>query len=127
MDVLIKSAGLAIVSAIVALSIRKEASEIAVVLLICATTAIMWASFSAVNDIMDFIEDMYGYASVIKPVFSPLVKTVAISIISKISSDLCRDAGSIALASCVEFAGSIVAVAISLPLLMSVIELAASI
>ena len=41
--------------------------------------------------------------------------------------DMCRDAGSAALASCVEFAGCAVAVVLSLPLLMSVMELVASI
>lgn len=127
MDVLIKCAGLAVVSAIAALSIRKSAPEIAVVLLICAGSVIIWSAIGAVNNITSFLDDMVGYTKVIKPVFSPLVKTVGVSVISKISADMCRDAGSAALASCVEFAGCAVAVVLSLPLLMSVMELVASI
>ncbi len=127
MDVLIKCAGLAVLSAIAALSIKKSAPEIAVVLLICAGAVIMWSVIGAVNNITSFIDDMAGYTRVIKPVFSPLIKTVAVSVVSKISADVCRDAGSAALASCVEFAGCVVAVVISLPLLMSVMELVASI
>lgn len=87
----------------------------------------MCTSLAVVNNISAFIEDISGYVEVAKPVFAPLIKTVAVSVVSKISADVCRDAGSLSLASCVEFAGCVIAVALSLPLVMSVMELVTSI
>ena len=46
----------------------------------------------------------------------PLLKTVAISLISRIGGALCRDAGEGAMAGLVEMAGAFAAILVSLPL-----------
>ena len=48
--------------------------------------------------------------------FVPLLKTVAISLISRIGGALCRDAGEGAMAGLVEMAGAFAAILVSLPL-----------
>ena len=75
------------------------------------------------GEIWNFLWDLTERTGVPQAVFSPLMKTVGIAIVTKIGSDLCRDAGESALASLVETAGAICAILAALPLLQSVIEL----
>ena len=55
--------------------------------------------------------------------FTPLLKTAAIALISRVGSDLCRDAGESAMASLVETAGAFGAILVSLPLMEAVWEM----
>ena len=55
--------------------------------------------------------------------FTPLIKTVGIALLSRTGSDLCRDAGEGAIASVLETAGAVAAIAVSLPLFRAAWEL----
>ena len=55
--------------------------------------------------------------------FRPLIKTTGIAIVSRLGSDLCRDAGEGAMASLVEMAGSFSAILVALPLFETVWEM----
>ena len=127
MDGIIKIAGIAMVSAISAIAIRKQTPELALVLTICAGVFIAMMCMGAMSSIVGFISDISKAANISQEVISPLIKTVGISVVTKLASDSCADSGSAMLASVVELAGSTAAVVISLPLLMSVLDLVMSV
>lgn len=52
--------------------------------------------------------------------FRPLIKTVALALVSRLGSSLCRDAGESAMATLVEVGGAFGAIAVSLPLFTAV-------
>lgn len=56
--------------------------------------------------------------------YTLLIKALGISITTQLSADICRDSGSMALANTVELGGRILVLALSLPLLKSIAELA---
>lgn len=52
-----------------------------------------------------------------------LIKVLAISVLGKVGSDVCKDSGNSVLATGVELAGKVVILAMCLPLLMNVLKL----
>ena len=52
----------------------------------------------------------------------PVLKCLAAAIVTRIASDLCRDASQTALASAVELTGAVCAVGISLPMILAVLK-----
>ena len=127
MDTFIKIAAIAILSAIAALSIRKQVPDLSLVLTICAGLVIFGLATAAITIVVRFIQDLGQFAGISSTVLTPLLKTLGIAIVTKIATDACKDAGSNSLASYVELAGCAVAITFSLPLLMSVVKLVSEI
>ena len=71
----------------------------------------------------DFLEEAAGWGDLPLQLFTPLVKTVGIALVSRTGSDLCRDAGESAVASVLETAGAAAAIWVSLPLFQAAWEL----
>ena len=60
---------------------------------------------------------------VIKKLFiAPVMKCAAIAIVTKLASELCRDSSQSAVASSVELAGSICALSVAMPLIISMLK-----
>ena len=68
------------------------------------------------------LEELSALAGLSPAVLSPVVKTVGISILTRISAELCRDAGEGGIASFVETAGAALALCVSVPLLRAVLN-----
>ncbi|NLL45197.1 MAG: stage III sporulation protein AD, partial [Clostridiales bacterium] len=77
-------------------------------------------------DISGFIAELVEAAGLSSAVVSPVVKTVGIGLITKLSSDICKDAGQNTAATVVESAGSIAAVTVALPLMKTVFKMISS-
>lgn len=114
---------LCIVGAVLGLMIKKNTPEMALLLSVAVGGIILLSLLQEAGEIWNFLWDLTERTGVPQAVFSPLMKTVGIAIVTKIGSDLCRDAGESAMASLVETAGAICAILAALPLLQSVIEL----
>ena len=56
-------------------------------------------------------------------IFSPLWKTVGIALITRVGTELCKDAGENAMASLVEMTGAFGAVLVAIPLFQAVWEM----
>ncbi len=127
MDVIIKISSVAIVAAIISMSVRKSVPELSLTVIVCAVIAVLGLSLGIVTQIIGVLNQLSQHVSFSMEMFTPLFKIVAISVVSKISSDVCRDSGSSSLASCVELAGCVFAVVLALPLLESVVNLIMSV
>ena len=55
-------------------------------------------------------------------VVGPVVKTAGVAIVTRLSADFCKDAGEGGLASAVELAGTVLALAAVLPLMTAVVD-----
>ena len=75
------------------------------------------------EELRDFWEDAAAWGELPAELFTPLIKTVGIALLSRTGSDLCRDAGEGAIASVLETAGAVAAIAVSLPLFRAAWEL----
>lgn len=95
----------------------------ALVLTICAVTLILALSMTAFRPIRALMDVLAQRAGLSAAVLAPVLKTLGISILSRIAAELCRDAGESGLAAAVEVAGGACALLVCLPLFEAVLGL----
>ena len=122
MALLWKAAAAALMTALLALLIKQRAPEMAF-LLSLATVCILMLSiigFSAgIRDLAKEIKTLTGSDSLY---LAPILKCVAISFVAKVTGEICRQASQVALASVVDLAGTICAMSVVLPLILSMVR-----
>jgi len=123
MSDIVKVAAAAIVAAICAVIVRKQVPEIGVVLAVCACAIILLLCSQPIREIADLLDRLAKMGGVTQDMLKPVMKVIGISVVTRFSSDLCRDAKEGALASTVEMTGSLLALLATFPLLTAVLEL----
>ena len=123
MELIIKIAAAALISALCTLLIKRQNSEQAFLLGIAAAVVISLAAVGFLREITDFIKELISLSGVSGSVFLPAIKCMGIAIITKLVCELCKDAGQAGIASAVEYSGSVAAIYTSLPLLKTTIKL----
>lgn len=107
----------------VLLLVKKAAPEQALLLTAAALTAAGLALVGLAAPAVERLRALFDQAGLDSGHTAILLKTLAASIVTKLSADLCRDGGSQALGSAVELAGSLTALLLLLPLLEAVTAL----
>ena len=122
MEVL-KAAALCAVCVLPVVLLRKQSPEQALLLTLAVAAVVLgwWMSLAA--PVAEEIRELFQKAGVEAAYVAVLLKTVAAALITRFCADLCKDGGSQALASAVETAGAVAALAIAMPLLRAVVEL----
>ncbi|MGI5976532.1 MAG: SpoIIIAC/SpoIIIAD family protein [Candidatus Limivicinus sp.] len=123
MELICKGAALALASAIIGLVIKKSNPELSVLLNFCTICFIVTAALGFAGNLNELISTVKKLADVPNLYILPVLKCVAIAIISKFTAELCRDASQSAAAAAVEFAGTVCAMGISIPLIISVLKM----
>ena len=123
MDIIIRVAILGIVGAILSLMLQKGAPEIGLVLAVAATLLIMLVGIQLISAILDFAQVLQHAVMLSPALLMPVFQTVGVSILTKLSADVCRDAGQGAIAGAVELTGAVTAIYIALPLMQTVFEM----
>ncbi len=112
-----------IVSAILAIVIKKQSPEMGVAISIAASILIFFlllpkleAVFTVIKSISESLDANIRYISII-------FKIIGIAYITEFGSQVCIDAGETSIASKIDLAGKILIMSISAPILLSVIDL----
>ena len=94
-------------------------------LLLSALTAlgILLSSLGVLNGLRELREQIDRILGKGETLVAPVLKCLAIAVVTRFSADLCRDSAQHAAASAMEFAGTVCAVTTVLPLLMSVLKI----
>ncbi len=122
MEIVIKAAAVALVTASGALLVKKSNPENAFLLSVAGVVIILGACvvmLSALKDVFDGIMQKSGLSAAI---FSPLIKCTIIAVTVKIVCALSKDSGQSGIASSVEFLGAAAAMYCALPLLETVVN-----
>ena len=109
-------AGIAIVSAILAVMIKKYHQEYSIIISIAAGVIILFEIFSNISPAIRQINTLLSSAGLSAEYTVILFKSLGVCFLTQFAADSCRDAGESALASKVELAGKIAIVVLSLPL-----------
>ena len=120
---MVKIAAIAVAAALCAVVVKKNVAELGMVLALCAGAIILSCSLGAlegVKELMDTLADTVGLSPA---VLAPVVKTVGIAVLTRVSAELCRDAKEGGIAAFVETAGAAAALFVSLPLLKTVLSM----
>ena len=78
---------------------------------------------SMLETVRDRLADLAQTAQVSRTLLEPVARTVGLSIVTRLSAALCRDAGEGSIAAALELAGGAAAVVVALPLLDQVLSL----
>ena len=119
----VKIAVMAVCAVLCSGVVRRGAPEFGLLLALGTGVCILLLLYDGVEQVLAAIERLAGVARLDQSVLRPVVKTVAISILTKITGELCRCAGEGGIAAFVETAGTILALGVALPLAEGVLEL----
>lgn len=116
-------AALAVVTALCAVVVRKQAPGIAMAMVLLGVAMILRGSLSAISAVRTMLEELREAAGLSPAVVAPVIKTVGVAILTRFAAEICRDAQEGGLASFVETAGAAVALFLALPLLETVLAM----
>ena len=126
MEGLAPAVGLALTAAVFALLLKKDAPGVAFLMTLAAGLSIFGLAVHGVGTILAELEGVLGAAGLDRTLFVPVVKAVGIAAVVRVAASLCRDGGQTSLATKLEMAGAVAAMAVTLPLLTRVLNLVSS-
>lgn len=115
-------AAAAVAAALCAVVVRQRAGELGAALALAAAALLLGAALGAVEDVAALMDELAELAGLSPAVLAPVVKTVGIAVLTRISAEVCRDAGESGVAASVETAGAVLALWVALPLLRAVLD-----
>ncbi len=121
MELIVKAAALALTAALIGIVLRRTNPELSLLLNICTVVLIMGAALGFTKSFTELAQTVQRIFGVSETLIKPVLKCVAVAIITKMTSDLCKDSSQAAAASAVELAGTVCALCIIMPLLMSML------
>lgn len=117
----------AVIVVLIALKLREMGSGYGILMSIGACVMMMYFVIGRFRQIAGYIDRLVSYVSVDITYIDIILKMIGIAYICQFATDICRDAGYQAIASQVEMAGKISLILLSMPVLMSVIDLVVAI
>ena len=120
MEVMGKIAAVSLTAAVMGVLLRRYVPELAALLVLCAGMWIVAVLVGAMGEVADLIGELAALAGLADELIAPVLKTVLLSILTKLTVELCRSAGEGGIAAFVELAGTVLALAVSLPLVRAV-------
>ncbi|MCD8375635.1 MAG: stage III sporulation AC/AD family protein [Oscillospiraceae bacterium] len=118
-----KIAALAVTAALCAVVVRRHAPELGLILALTAGAVILAYSVTALTGITEMMQTLADTAGLSPAVLKPMVKTVGVGILTRLTAEVCRDAKENAIAAFVETAGACAALLLCLPLMESVLSM----
>ena len=120
---MVKIAAIAVAAALCAVVVKKNVAELGMVLALCAGAIILSCSLGALEGVKELMDTLADTAGLSPAVLAPVVKTVGIAVLTRVSAARCRDAKEGGIAAFVETAGAAAALLVSLPLLKTVLSM----
>lgn len=123
MDTMVKLAAVGVTAVILSSVLRKNTPELALLLAVAAGVWILGTVADGLGAVVALMEELAGQVGVAEVLLEPVVKTVALSILTKLTAEICRSAGESGVAAFVETAGTVLALLVALPLVRAVAQL----
>lgn len=123
MELMGKIASAAVAAALCAVVLRRGAPEFSMLVALSAGGCILLMLMGAIQTVLLEAERLAQLARLEDRLLEPVLKTVALSVLTKITAELCRGAGEQGVAAFVETAGTILALAVALPLAEGVLDM----
>ncbi len=92
------------------------------VLSLAAGMALLALALGALEGVRDLMDTLTETAGLSPAVLAPVIKTVGIAILTRVTAEVCRDAGEGGIAAFTETAGAATALFVAAPLLRAVLE-----
>ena len=121
MDLMVKVAAGAITAAVLGVVLRKNTPELALLLALAAGLWMVALVADGLGAVVALMEELTRLAGLSEELLEPVVKTVALSILTRLTAEVCKSAGEGGVAAFVETAGTVLALVVALPLVRAVV------
>ena len=123
MELMVRAAAVAVTAAVLGAVLRRHTPELALLLVLAAGIWIMALCANALATALEVLRELTRLTGIEEELLTPVVKTVAISIVARLAAEVCRGAGESGMAAFVEIAGAVFSLAVSLPMIRAVVIL----
>ena len=123
MAAMAKLAAVGATAVVLSAVLRKNTPELALLLALAAGLWMLALAADGLGAAVELMKELARQAGLSEALLEPVMKTVALSILTKLTVELCRSAGEGGVAAFVETAGMVLALAAALPLVRAVAQL----
>ena len=120
---ILQIAGIAVSGMLIVSLVRAFKPEFAIYVVIATVITILLISLQQLTSVFQFLKSVYNEMTYGKEYFPIIIKVLVVAYLADFTAQLCNDAGESSIGSKVELAGKIIIFYISLPVLISVLEL----
>ena len=123
MEAMAKLAAVGVTAVVLSAVLRKNTPELALLLALAAGLWMLALTASGLGAVVELMNELAEQAGLSEVLLEPVVKTVALSILTRLTVEICRSAGEGGAAAFVETAGTVLALLAALPLVRAVAQL----
>ena len=123
METMVRLAAAGVTAAVLGAVLKKNTPELALLLVLAAGLWMLSLAAEALGAALALMRELAGLAGMSEELLEPVVKTVALSILTKLTAEICRSAGEGGVAAFVETAGAALALLAAAPLVRAVSQL----
>jgi stage III sporulation protein AD len=118
-----KMAGVGIVGAVLAVMLRKERPDLALLVSVATGLILFVWLLVEIRPVMRALEEIAGSMEGSADFFSVALKVTGIALIAQFAAQVCKDAGEEAIAQKIELGGKVIMLGMTVPLLLNMIQL----
>ena len=123
MEEIIKIVGIGLIALVIAIVLKQYRPEYAIYVSIVAGILILVFIMSKITGIINLLKSISDKTYINKKFLSILLKITGIAIITEFAVSICTDAGEKAIASKIEIGSKVIIIAMSIPIISSLLEL----
>ena len=123
MEAMAKLAAVGVTAVVLSAVLRKNTPELALLLALAAGLWMLALTASGLGAVVELMNELAEQAALTDVLLEPVVKTVALSILTRLTVEICRSAGEGGVAAFVETAGAVLALLAALPLIRAVAQM----
>lgn len=123
METMAKLAAVGVTAVVLSAVLKKNTPELALLLALAAGLWMLAQAAAGLGAAVAMMRELAGQAGLPEVLLEPVVKAVALSILTKLTAEICKSAGEGGVAAFVETAGAALALLAALPLVRAVAQL----
>ena len=123
MEAMAKLAAVGVTAVVLSAVLKKNTPELALLLVLAAGLWMLALAAQGLGAAVALMEELAQLAGLSEALLEPVFKTVALSILTRLTVEICRSAGEGGAAAFVETAGTVLALLAALPLVRAVAQL----
>ncbi|MCI8304627.1 MAG: stage III sporulation protein AD [Lawsonibacter sp.] len=120
MEAMARLAAVGVTAVTLSAVLKRNTPELALLLALTAGIWMMALAAEGLGAVVAMMEELAEQAGLSEVLLEPVVKTVALSILTRLTAEICRSAGEGGVAAFVETAGTVLALLGALPLVRAV-------
>lgn len=123
MEAMMKLTAVGVTAAVLSAVLKRNTPELAMLLALCAGLWMLALAAEGLGAAVALMRELAGQAGLSEALLEPVVKAVALSILTRLTAEICRSAGEGGVAAFVETAGSALSLMAALPLVRAVAQM----